>query len=114
MLKKRKLASGKVRVTFSMPTLEGVGQLYLVGEFNEWSETATPMTKADDGSWSVALTLDSNREYQYRYLADGHTWHNDWEADSYTRNNLGSDNSVLNLIEEEKPKRARKKSAKKL
>jgi 1,4-alpha-glucan branching enzyme len=113
MLKKRKLAGGKVRVTFSMPALDDVGQLYLAGEFNEWSETATPMTKAEDGSWSVALTLDSNREYQYRYLADGHTWLNDWDADSYTRNNFGSDNSVLNLIEEEKPKRKKKETTKK-
>ncbi|MBI5713974.1 MAG: isoamylase early set domain-containing protein [Chloroflexi bacterium] len=113
MLKKRKLANGKVRVTFSMPALEGVGQLYVVGEFNEWSETATPMTKADDGSWSVALTLDANRDYQYRYLADGHIWLNDWDADSYTRNNFGSDNSVLNLIEEEKPKRKKREAAKK-
>ena len=47
MLKKRKLTGGKVRVTFSMSALENVGQLYLVGEFNEWSETAKPMTKAD-------------------------------------------------------------------
>ena len=113
MLKKRKLVNGKVRVMFSMPALDNVGWLYLVGEFNEWNETATPMTKADDGSWSVALTLDSNRDYQYRYLADGYLWLNDWEADSYTRNNFGSDNSVLNLIEEEKPKRARKKTMKK-
>ena len=113
MLKKRKLSNGKVRVTFLMPALDTVGQLYLVGEFNEWNETATPMTKADDGSWSVALTLDPNRDYQYRYLADGHTWLNDREADSYTRNNFGSDNSVLNLIEEEKPKRKKRGATKK-
>ena len=113
MIKKRKLSNGKVRVTFTTPALEGVGQLYLVGEFNEWNETATPMEHLEDGSWSVALTLENNREYQYRYLANGNTWFNDREADSYTRNNFGSDNSVVNLIEEEKPKRAKKKVTKK-
>lgn len=109
MLKKRKLANGKVRVTFSMTPLEGVGQLFLVGEFNEWNETATPMTKLEDGTWSVSLTLEDNREYHYRYLADGHTWHNDWQADHYVRNKFGSDNSVVNLVTEEKPKKVRKK-----
>lgn len=109
MLKKRKLPNDKVRVTFSMSALEGVGQLFLVGEFNEWHETATPMTQHDDGSWSVALTLENNREYHYRYLADGHTWHNDWQADAYARNQFGSDNSVVSLLTEEKPQRTRKK-----
>lgn len=111
MLKKRRLAKGKVRVTFSMPPLEGVDSLHLVGEFNGWSETATPLEQAADGSWSVTLTLDGNREYQYRYLADGQTWHNDWAADAYARNAYGSDNSVVNLTEDEKPPRSTRQGA---
>ena len=110
MLKKRKLAKDKVRVTFAMPALEGVGQLYLVGEFNEWSQTATPMTLAKDGSWSVALTLEGNREYHYRYVDDKNVWHNDWAADSYARNMHGTDNSVVSLMNGDKPRaRAKKK-----
>ena len=108
MLKKRKLAKGKVRVTFSMPALDGVTQLYVVGDFNEWNETATPMEKAADGSWSVALTLEGNRAYQYRYFANGQTWHNDWAADAYAPNTFGSDNCVVNLVEEPKPAPKRK------
>ncbi len=109
MLAKRKLAKGKVRVTFSMPALDGVTQLYVVGDFNEWNETATPMEKAADGSWSVALTLDSNQEYQYRYLDNNSAWHNDRAADSYARNVHGTDNSVLSLLQDEKPKPAAKR-----
>lgn len=111
MLKKRKLAKGKVRVTFNMPALDGVNALYLVGDFNEWNETATPMEKATDGSWSMALTLDGNREYQYRYLDSNSAWHNDWAADAYARNVHGTDNSVLSLLEDEKPKPAAKRKA---
>jgi len=111
MLKKRKLAQGKVRVTFAMPALEGVNQLYLVGEFNEWSHTATPMKKAKDGSWSTTLTLESNREYHYRYVDDKDVWHNDWAPDSYARNMHGTDNSVVNLVNGDRPKtRVKKKS----
>ena len=114
MLIKRKMPKGKYRVTFAMPPLEGVKQLNLVGDFNNWSETETPLEQAADGSWSVALTIEGGRKYQYRYFADGQVWHNDWQADAYAPNRFGSDNSVLNLIAEEqpaKPKPAPKKKA---
>jgi 1,4-alpha-glucan branching enzyme len=103
MIAKRKLGKGKVRVTFQMPPIEGVSQLHLVGDFNNWSMTETPMQRAADGSWSAALTLESGRAYQYRYFADGQTWHNDWAADAYVPNAFGSDNCVVSLAEEPKP-----------
>jgi 1,4-alpha-glucan branching enzyme len=109
MLTKRKLGKGRVRVTFQMPPLEGVTQLHLVGDFNNWSMTETPMQQAADGSWSAALTLEDNRAYQYRYFANGQTWHNDWAADAYVPNRFGSDNCVVSLVEEAKP--AQKKRA---
>lgn len=100
MLAKRKLAGGKVRVTFTMPPLDGVTQLHLVGDFNDWSVTATPLSRADDGSWSVALTLAAGQRYQFRYLANGQTWHNDGQADAYVPNDFGSENSVVDLTTE--------------
>jgi len=116
MLSKRKLAKGRVRVTFSMPPIEGVNQLHLVGDFNNWSVTATPLTQAADGSWSVALTLEGDREYEYRYFANNDDWHNDWAADAYVINEFGTENSVVNLktpANGEKPARPRRASAKK-
>ena len=115
MLTKRKLAKGKVRVTFTMPELEGVKQLYLVGDFNNWSITETPLARAADGSWSVALTLEGGQKYEYRYYADGQTWHNDWAADAYVLNTFGSENSVVDLAGEgekaAKPAAAAKKKS---
>jgi len=111
MLTKRKLARGKVRVTFSMPPIENVSQLNLVGDFNNWSLAETPMQQDPDNTWSVALSLDSGRDYQYRYLANGSQWHNDWAADAYLPNEFGSDNSVVSLQESALP--APKKAASK-
>ena len=111
MLTKRKLAKGKVRVTFNMPPLEGVTQLHLVGDFNNWSMVETPLQRADDGSWSVALTLEGGRQYQYRYFADGERWHNDWAADAYVPNAFGTENSVVNLVEAAVPKPAATRKA---
>ena len=111
MLTKRNLGKGKVRVTFNMPPLTGVTQLHVVGDFNNWSISETPLKQAADGSWSGAVTLQTGRDYQYRYFADGMQWHNDWNADGYLPNQYGTDNSVISL--KEVPKPASKAAAKK-
>ena len=41
------------------------------------------MKKQKSGAFSVKLTLESGREYQFRYLIDGKKWENDWKADKY-------------------------------
>jgi 1,4-alpha-glucan branching enzyme len=97
MLRKENAAGGKVKVTFSMPALEGVTALFLVGSFNDWNETATSMVRGEDGGWSAALTLDEGWAYQYRYRDQDGAWHNDWAADSYVPNEFGTENSVVDL-----------------
>src|SRR3972149_5171866 len=83
MLHKRKLPRGKVRVIFAMPALEGVTAVSLLGDFNDWSETAKPLVREAAGA--------------------GGAWHNDPAADAYAPNEFGSDNSVLDLTVEAVP-----------
>lgn len=45
-------SNGVWRVTATFPTAEAV---YLLGEFNGWSTTATPMRSASDGGWELEL-----------------------------------------------------------
>ena len=69
---------------------------FLVGDFNDWNKQATPMKKMKDGSFTVTLTLQKGRKYQYRYLLDGTVWENDWKADGYIPTQYGDgDNSVV-------------------
>jgi 1,4-alpha-glucan branching enzyme len=96
MLKKQYLKSKpEVKVTFSLPSAVQGETVYLVGDFNEWNESATPMKKQKDGSFSVTLNLSKENEYQFRYLVNGTEWHNDWEADKYVPNPYSGDNSVI-------------------
>lgn len=97
MLKKRFLKSGKVKVEFIVPdaVAEGAESVYLVGDFNNWDETATPMTRYKNGKFKVTLDLEPNREYQFRYLVNGTHWHNDWDADRYVANPFSGDNSIV-------------------
>jgi len=52
----------------------------LVGDFNSWSITATPMTK-DGNVWSVSIPLTPG-VHQYKFVADGTRWLQDPKADS--------------------------------
>lgn len=59
--------------TFVYHDLEDVVQsgeaVYLAGDFNGWSTTATPMTANDDYSvFSVTVTLPSTGTYEYKYI----------------------------------------------
>ncbi len=97
LMVKKKYLKTKVKVTFDLPEgiAEGVDEVYLVGDFNNWDEKATPMEKKKGKRFSITLDLEPNREYQYRFLLDGKEWHNDWEADKYVANPFSGDNSVV-------------------
>ncbi len=95
MVTKQPEAGGRVHVTFSMPAIEGCEGLYLVGDFNIWNETAHPMQRNEDGTWTLALELAPGREYQFRYRTDTGAWLNDPAADAYAPNPYGSNNSIV-------------------
>jgi 1,4-alpha-glucan branching enzyme len=96
MLKKQFLKTkDAVKVTFSLPEAVQGETVFLVGDFNNWDEAATTMKRQKNGSFTVTLDLERNREYQFRYLVNGTEWHNDWEADKYVPNPYSGDNSVV-------------------
>lgn len=96
ILIKKKFLKTKCKVTFELPQgiAEGSDSVYLVGDFNNWDEQATPMEKKRGDHYNITIDLDLNREYQYRYLINNE-WHNDWEADKYVPNPFSGDNSVV-------------------
>jgi 1,4-alpha-glucan branching enzyme len=49
-------------------------KVYLVGDFNEWSPTADPMTDDNaDGEWTLFYPLAPGT-YAYKFLVDGKNW----------------------------------------
>lgn len=97
----RKEPTGKkdlVRVTFELSSTLWAERINLVGEFNDWDTTATPLTRSrSDANWKVTLELPAGRRYRFRYLVDGKQWMNDWLADDYVENPYGSYDSVVDL-----------------
>jgi 1,4-alpha-glucan branching enzyme len=98
MLKKKYLSRKDVcKVTFYTPTELEAEEIHLVGDFNEWSESATPMEQLKDGRFKVTIDLPKDSKYQFRYLVNKAEWHNDWEADQYVPNPFSGDNSVVEV-----------------
>jgi 1,4-alpha-glucan branching enzyme len=98
MLIKNYSSTGKkCRVTFKLPKEVHAKRAHLCGEFNDWSHTAHPMKRLKDGGFSTTISLDSDREYRFRYLLDGERWENDWEADDYRPNEFQTDDSILKI-----------------
>lgn len=67
----------------------------IVGDFNDWDITRSPMTRLRNGDFVIAIDLPSRGEYRFRYLLDGQRWENDLYADRFVKNRLGSKVSVV-------------------
>jgi 1,4-alpha-glucan branching enzyme len=102
MLQKKVLAGRKVEVTFRMPPLDDVVELYLCGDFNGWQAKGVPLSQESDGTWVAALVLDAGKSYRFRYYDNQGRWHNDEEADAFVANDFGSEDGVLDLTGEAK------------
>ena len=90
-------AAGKYEVTFDLPADLEIAEASVVGEFNDWDESATPMRRQDDGRLAATVTLDAGRRYRFRYHLGGDRWENDWSADDYVGNDFGGSDSVVEL-----------------
>ena len=98
MLKKAYLkAGGKCRVTFKLPGEVQAQGVFLCGDFNNWERASHPMNQLKDGSFSLTVTLETGRQYRFRYLLDGEKWENDWEADGYVPNEFGTEDSIVEV-----------------
>jgi hypothetical protein len=82
---KKKYSKNKevCKVTFQIS--KEIGDIFskvsVVGDFNDWNPSANYFFETEkDGSYSVSIMLDSNKEYQFRYLGDGVNWFNEPDA----------------------------------
>jgi 1,4-alpha-glucan branching enzyme len=72
-------------VTFRLDKAEAeqAEHVALVGEFNDWQPSATPMQRLKDGSFKANLDLEPGHSYEFRYLVNDSDWVNDAEAEAF-------------------------------
>jgi len=85
------------RVTFELPSEINATHVWLVGDFNGWDRTSTPLKRRKDGSFSTTISLKPGHQYRFRYVLDGDRWENDHAADRYLPNDHGSEDSVVDV-----------------
>lgn len=76
--------------------------VFLTGSFNDWSPTATPMTRDNPGHWTVSLPLAPGH-YEYKFIVDGE-WccepgctYKEVHCPHCTMNEFGTMNRVLEV-----------------
>jgi len=98
-IKKQFLKSKPVcKVTFSLKGEEvaNAEKVQLVGDFNEWNvKEAIDLKKFKNGTFKTTLDLDTEKEYQFKYLIDNERWENDGEADKYVNNGVSADDNFV-------------------
>lgn len=88
-------ADGQCVVEFRLSAAVGATRAWVVGDFNDWSPSATPMRREPDGAFSVSVTLALDRSYRFRYYLGEGEWENDWAADDYVPNRFGGSDSLI-------------------
>ena len=84
-----------VEVTFALQ-IDKAKEVYLCGDFNDWSPTAVRMIRKEgNGRWERRLTLPPGR-YEYKFIVDGE-WTADPAAQQGAVNRFGSINSVVEV-----------------
>ena len=89
------IATGtQIEVRFALERADA-NQVYLCGDFNEWSATNLPMIRREAGRWEKRVTLPPGR-YEYKFIVDG-TWTADPSGAQEVVNAFGSTNSVVEV-----------------
>lgn len=115
LIKKFSKDNTKCEVTFTLPkeSIHGGKEVLLVGEFNNWNPAEGIALVAKKGEYKTVLKLEAGKQYEYRYLVDGHMWTNDATPDAFVANPFGTVNSVVELPAPAVKKVTKKVTAKK-
>jgi len=94
-IKDRASQPAKRRVAFLLSAPHACS-VKLAGDFTGWEESAREMTRQDNGSWKVIVTISPGL-HEYRFIVDGQ-WADDPRCDARKPNPFGGEN-CLRLVE---------------
>lgn len=89
----RSALSAPVRFEFHHPTAR---RIFVVGSFNDWNPSATPLANLGDGRWLRLLWLPPG-QHEYLFVADG-VWCFDPGAADYAPNVYATMNAVVEVL----------------
>ena len=66
----------------------------VVGDFNDWDPSATPLARLQGGSWVAAIPVSPGR-HVYSFIVDGDRWVSDPASPLAPEDDFGIRNSVI-------------------
>lgn len=81
----------EVTFQFSRNDVESVS---LIAEFNDWQPIHMKFNKKEK-AFRTKVRLPKDAQFQFKYLLNGTEWENDYQADKYTPNSFGTEDSVV-------------------
>lgn len=90
--KKTKSTLSKKKVSFAFYGPEAK-DVFVVGDFNQWNETAHPMKKDSQGIWRKSIIVAPG-SYEYKFLVNG-KWENDQNNEVVRENTFGTRNNLF-------------------
>ncbi len=88
------------KVTFELPVdkVQDASEIAVVGNFNNWDTSANLLKKQKNGVFKGAVDFPVGESVEFRYLADGNSWFNDEQADSFVSAGVANEqNCVIEL-----------------
>jgi 1,4-alpha-glucan branching enzyme len=87
-----RVLEGEVRFRVQAAAARSVA---VAGDFNGWSETATPLERVADGWWELRLRLPAG-SYQFVYVVDGE-WRTPDRAETLVDDGFGGANGLFRV-----------------
>jgi len=100
-IKKQFLKSKPIcKVSFKLNADDAAGakKIQVLGDFNNWNQSVVSMKELKSGGFSQTISLEQDKDYQFRYLIDGEKWSNEAESDSKTTNVYNEINDIVSTF----------------
>ena len=87
-----RVENGRLMFVFHDDSAESVS---VAGDFNGWSQVATPLKRNDSGLWFTEIVVPEAGRFEYKFIIDGQRWIEDPSNGMKAPDKYGGLNSVL-------------------
>ena len=87
-----RVENGRLMFVFHDDSAQSVS---VAGDFNGWSDVATPLKRNDSGLWFTEIVVPRAGRFEYKFIINGRRWLEDPSNGMKAPDNYGGLNSVL-------------------
>jgi 1,4-alpha-glucan branching enzyme len=87
-----RVANGRLMFVFHDDSAHSVS---VAGDFNGWSQAATPLKRNDSGLWFTEIVVPRGGHFEYKFIINGQRWLEDPSNGMKAPDNYGGLNSVV-------------------